>query len=119
MSDKHQNTDGEFVQAVRSALDAQAEHLDAKTLGQLRAARRQALAQLEARAPHRAAWTSWWVPAGTFATAGIAAVVFSLWSGHAPQPPGIDAADVEMLAETDSLELYDDLEFYEWLDLTS
>ena len=102
--------DEPFVASIRATLDRSAADLDAETLVRLRQGRRQAL---EAR-PRRVPWLVW---AGGLATAAVAILVMVLWWPVAPGPRHHDASldDVELLTAGESLDVYDDLEFYRWL----
>lgn len=114
--DLHDNDPGNaaLLQRAREALDARTEGLDAATLGRLRAVRRTAL---QATAPRRSRWRSWMPAAGlagSLAIAGLLAIV--LWPGSSPTTlPTNRAADFEMLTSDAGLELYQDLDFYLWL----
>jgi hypothetical protein len=60
-----------------------------------------------------------WLPA---VAGGMAAIVFAVsFSLYSPAPPVATAyaEDLEILATTDPLEFYEDLEFFAWLDETS
>lgn len=109
------NEQSGWTQQAKNLLDDSAQNLDAATLLRLRRARRNALAQR--RTPVR-----WVLPAGlAFACALILAI--AVWHPHAPQghanasataasTPAVGAS--EALADDD--ELYEDLDFYAWLD---
>lgn len=101
----------EFVRRVKKALGESEARLDPTVVAGLQAVRRTALA---ARRPKVTRWL--WVPAGALAATATVFLAFNLWlttpeNGFAPE-----FADVELLAD-DALELYDDLEFYKWLDV--
>lgn len=99
----------EFLQRVKNALDAGNDNLDAATRARLRAARAHAL-QTPARAGH-----AWLWPAGGVALAGVALLSWALWL-HVPATHAPAALEqLELLSSADSLELYSDLEFYQWL----
>lgn len=111
MSDPEQNEQA-FLQRVKSALDEHEAHLDANTLRDLRLARQQALESLHK--PRRL-----WQPVALAAAAAtVAVVVVSL---HVLQPttpstaPGID--DMALLSAGDEFDLYENLDFYQWLEL--
>lgn len=109
MSEMREDRDDSFIEAVRALLDESARDLDAMTGARLAAARRRALERLEP--PLRLPWL---LPAGVFASAAAAMLALTLW--NAAPAPGPELADVEVLAGPEALELYQDLEFYEWLD---
>jgi hypothetical protein len=112
----------DLVRRARAALDRSVDTLDPATLGRLRAARRDALA---GAASSRARRTLVWAPLGALAAAGLA-IAIALSSGSTkeattvasapPAPPPRLIEDLEVVAESEDLELYADLEFYEWLD---
>ncbi|MEE8264054.1 MAG: hypothetical protein V3S73_05270 [Gammaproteobacteria bacterium] len=99
-----------FLDSVRAELDRSVAHLDAATNAQLNQARRRAF---EERA--QPLWQIGLLPAGVFATACVALIVFTL---AAPPFSGREMIlqDVELISSLDSLDLYEDLEFYEWLE---
>ncbi len=98
-----------LLRKVKTALDAGTEALDAATCTRLRAARAHALRQRQTRPP----WLLW--PAGGVALAAAALLSWGLWFngpvGHTPAA----LEQLELLSSTESLELYTDLEFYQWL----
>ncbi len=104
-----EETERRFIESAKAHLDRTVDGLDGRTLARLREARRRAL---EA-SPRRVPWLMW---AGGFATACVALLVASLWlfSPTTPGPtPGLE--DVEILASSEDLGFYDDLDFYHWL----
>jgi hypothetical protein len=110
MSDRER--DDEIARRARAALDRSADELDAATQTRLRAARRAALDALDAP-------PSVW-PRRALLSASAAGLLFGVsWWLRTPALPVAlddDLDDVEILAGADDLELYDDLEFYRWLD---
>ena len=101
-----------WASRVRKALDQSNAELDAASLSRLNRARQAALAAAQRRRPLHA----WW-PA-TLATAAVLAVAVVLVRTPEPASPAapVAAEDFEVIAAQDSLELYEDLEFYAWLD---
>ena len=106
-----------WVGRAVALLDRSAEQLDAATLSRLNRARQSALAS---RRPRRAAW----VVGGSLAGA-LAVLVLAVGLGlgrHAPptSPPDVatssEGDDVDSLADDDNLDLYENLDFYAWLD---
>jgi len=107
---------------ARTLLDESAEGLDAATLSRLNRARQIALAQARPRAAQR-----WFLPAG-LASACVLLLAVAVWhwqvpSGAArlPELPFAASAsaagsDIDLVSGDDNLELYQDLEFYAWLD---
>jgi ferric-dicitrate binding protein FerR (iron transport regulator) len=107
----------EIARRARSLLDRSTDELDAATRARLGAARAEALAALRTPRPLWARRRALVVAAAAF---GAAALAFGAsWWLRAPAGPlsfGDDVDDVDILAGTDDLEMYDDLEFYRWLD---
>lgn len=112
----HQDSDKQMIDQVKRSLDQQADELDAATLSKLRQARARALDEMghkTSRLKSGALWT------GGLATAGACAVALMLvW----PEDPEITTefgpaiADAEMLSDENSIEFYQELDFYIWLD---
>lgn len=100
---------------IRDALDASIESLPPATLAKLRQARQRALAQEPAHPASRT--RRWWLPASAI-SATAASAVLSVWltTTMAPQARVNGLEDIDMLASADNTELYEQMEFYEWLD---
>lgn len=100
-----------FLQRVKDILDAGESRLDSDKLRDLRLARSKALARLPAR-------RRIWQPVGLAALAASLALVVSL---HLMQPnlavnaPAVE--DMNLLSAGDDLDLYENLDFYQWLAL--
>jgi hypothetical protein len=114
-----ENSDQEaaFGRAAGEMLRRGADEIDAATASRLNRARQAALAELPGRRRR-----SWFLPA--LSTAGVAALALGLWFGRGAEPVGpvapaaVEAAgDLDLLLAADSLEMYEDLEFYAWLDV--
>lgn len=101
--------DEAWLARVRAQLDADAEGIDATTASRLNRARQRALAERP-----RARWLRIAVPAFALAAAFALALPLLRTAPEAAQPANAEA--FEMLASDDSLALYEDLEFYAWLD---
>jgi len=102
--------DQQLVNAIKSALDDSVTSIDANTVSRLTQIRNRALERAEKK-------TNLWfvLPAGAIATACLALIVYSfVWNKEFDQP--MTADDIELITSSDSLDLYEDLEFYEWLD---
>jgi hypothetical protein len=104
----------EFAEKVQQALDDSADHIDELTLSRIRAARANAVSAADKqRMPDLG-----WIPAGSLATVLIAVLAVYLFSQEQGDiPSAINVNDMEMLSSVESLELLDDLEFYQWLEL--
>lgn len=100
----------EFVEDIRHILDSSVDDVDAVTRARLAAARRAALAPT--RHP-----PGWLVPAAAAASFAVALVVgVALWpeqGSHDESALAIEALPV--LGGPDELDLYENLEFYQWL----
>ena len=103
-----------WLAQARTLLDASAESLDAATLSRLNRARQQALAQ-------RRAAPRWAFPAGMVSACMLLLALF-VWNGRgapgaeSPLAHNAGAGDLELVSSEDSLEFYQDLEFYAWLE---
>lgn len=110
-----------WIAQARQLLDESADGLDAATLSRLNRARQAALASRASRASHL-----WWLPAGL---AGACAMLLAvaIWTPHHGAPAANDpghaaAADAgstdtpDAIGSDDSVEFYQDLDFYAWLE---
>jgi hypothetical protein len=104
--------EGPWLERVRAELDASARDLDAATLSRLNRARQAALAAARGR---RARLWRYGGPAALAAAFSLL-VAIGWWGLRAPASAPDAATDFELLAGEDSPELYEDLEFYAWLD---
>jgi hypothetical protein len=120
--DKHDSLNHEWVSQARTLLDQSTQELDAATLSRLNRVRQAALAQARPRAAQR-----WVLPAGLASACvlllAVAAWHSSLHGGAAPTPAlpltvaaSSNSGDIDLVSSDDSLELYQNLEFYAWLD---
>lgn len=113
-----QNTAGSsemrLVEEIRSSLDASCHSLDAATLSRLNRARQEALASGRKRAFHPQRWL---VGAGGAVFASLMAALLLSWGPDGQQAvPATNVAAYEMLLSDGELELYQNLEFYQWLE---
>lgn len=101
--------DQALVSAAKVALDRSVEEIDAAMLARLRMARQGALAVRPSRFPRL-------VLAGGFATASVVILASLLWL-FAPNGTGLHPGheEFELLTAAESLEFYENLEFYGWL----
>ena len=105
-----------WIRRARELLDASAQALDAATLSRLNRARQSAL---QARRPR---WRMpRWMPALGFACGGALLLAVVLWApqrhGETPPPhPPPLAAEMDIGSADDSIEFYQNLDFYAWLD---
>lgn len=115
---EHDRDDAQWTERIRNELETSARDLDAATLSRLNQARQRALATV-AR-PKRTRWM--W--SATWASACALALAVAIWPRLVPEPlptpaSAATADDFPMLAGSDSLELYEELDFYAWLDAQS
>jgi len=106
-------SDEQFAKEAKTLFDASVDELDAVTLSSLNRGRQRALE--EARSPRGELLR--WAPAAGVAAAVLVAVIVAL-----PGPGNIDAmpsavADLEILLGEDSIEMFEELEFYSVLDV--
>jgi len=107
-----------LLKMSKSTLDQAADGLDDATLRDLRRVRREALlAGKPAASGKRPAWL---LPVGGLATAATVAVLtVSLWLTPPENDPIAQFTpleDMALLGDAESLEFYEDLDFYLWLD---
>ncbi len=100
---------------IKKELDDSLERLEGPTLLRLREARLRAVAEAEKRSERRWFFPGW-VTAGGVAAIAVIALAFSIW--FTPARPGLPInrpEDLEIITAQEHLELYQDLDFYEWL----
>ena len=106
-------SDEQFAKEAKALFDASVDELDAATLSSLNQGRHRALE--EARSPRGALLR--WAPAAGIAAAVLIGVMVTL-----PGPRNADVmpsvvADLEILLGEDSIEMFEELEFYTVLDV--
>ncbi len=107
-----------LLKISKTTLDRAAGELDNATLRDLRRVRREAL--LASQPVASGAAPTWLLPMGGLATtATVAVLTVSLWltpveNGPAVQFPPLE--DLALLGDAESLEFYENLDFYLWLD---
>jgi hypothetical protein len=124
MSTSSQGQDAQLIERIRRRLNESLSELDNVTLSQLEQARQRALlASTQRRRPR---WTmhwltarparDWLVPAGAFAS--VVATIFALVIMVAEPKNGLnrEVEDLDLLTAGEELELYENLEFYQWLE---
>ena len=105
-------SDENLLTRWRSALDADVENLDARTVARLVQIRHQAMSRRSARQSFRPRFA----PAVAFATSALVlATLLRISDGSIPVFDA-DAILLEIVLAEDELELIEDLEFYRWLD---
>lgn len=100
-----------LIKQATRCLDQSVENLNPETLARLRAARHQALYPRSDSNHIRWTWPAWGL---TTAIVLVLAVMLWPWSFR-HDPPLLHLEDIEMLASGESLDLYEDLDFYAWL----
>lgn len=105
--------DEAFINKAKSLLDDAADNLDEKTMSRLRQARIRALESAKDGAS-----INWMIPAsGLAAVATVSVLTISIWTAKPVEHELADAFnDIELLTSTESLEFYEELEFYAWID---
>jgi len=106
-------SDEEFAREAKTQFDESVDKLDAATLSTLNQSRHRALAELHTRP---AQWLRW-VPAAAMATAALLVVMVILPDPATNQLMPAEVMDMEILLGEDSIEMLEDLEFYEWIDM--
>jgi hypothetical protein len=99
---------------ARALFEDSVERLDARTRSRLTQARNRALDEVKKGAAYRR-WI--WAPAGAVTLVAIVAVVLSsggLRSGGEMGPAVLE--DIDIVADSESFEMLEDVEFYMWLD---
>ena len=124
MTTTSQDNDARIIEHIRQRLDEDVEALDDATLSRLRQARRLALAA--ARPPNRPGGGKIWpgsrpagdglVPAGAFASVFATALALTLMVAEPDNGLVRAVDDLELFTVGEDLELYENLEFYQWLE---
>jgi len=119
MSGTSRDADAALVERIRRHLDQQIDGYDDATLSRLEQARRRALATADRRP--RPWWrmrdygSAWLLPAGAFASIVATAVALSIMVAEPGNGLAREVDDLELLTSGEEIELYENLEFYEWL----
>lgn len=107
-----------LLSAAKNTLEDSVNNIDQETLDRLAAMRLRAV-QAAASQSKAGGWRAinWLVPAGGFITAAVLVASVMLWSAGSVNEPAPVAAieDITILTDSEDLELYKDLEFYQWL----
>ncbi len=110
------NDEQSFINSIRQTLDSGVEQLDTDISRHLRLARAKAVDSYTEKSP-------FWKPAGGFALAMMLLVAIGVWQfgGNERVKPvtamPLAMEDLELVASSDSLQLYENLEFYRWLEV--
>jgi len=103
-----------FAEKTKALFDDSVDRLDAATLSRLNQARHRALEEVS-KSGARTRWVRW-VPVTGVAAAAVVAVMVINAPGTIGTDDSITTTDFELLLEEDGLEIFEDLEFYSWLD---
>lgn len=106
-------SDEKFAREAKALFDESVDGLDGASLSTLNQGRQRALAELQAQP---APWLRW-VPAAGAAAATLIVVMLVLPGPVDIQPVPDAVTDMEILLGEDSIEMFEDLEFYEWIDM--
>jgi hypothetical protein len=103
----------EFIRHVKKTLDQRTEALDAETLSRLNRARQTALQQAGHKAGHSLSRA--WVPLGGVAAAILLTSIFMFKTEEMATLSDSPVDEIEIIASSDNLDLYEQLDFYLWL----
>ena len=106
-------SDEQFAQEAKVLFDTSVDELDAATLSTLNQGRHRALEEAQSQ---RADWMRWAPAAGVAAAVLIGVMVTLPGPGQVEVMPAA-GADMEILLGEDSIEMYEELEFYSWMDV--
>ena len=101
--------DDRFETRIRDALDEGLDGIAPDVARRLRRARHEAIAQADRRSLRR------WAPAAALALASLVLAAVILRPAEKPAELPLTAADLEIIAADDSLQFYEELDFYQWL----
>ena len=109
MTERPSSDDAVFIDEAKRTLDDSAQRLDAALAGRLQGARRKAL-----ESTHHPRWVGWrsGLAAASVAFAILIFVVSRPEMDHQLQPM---LEDLDVMTSTESADLSEDLEFYDWL----
>ncbi len=105
-----QDKDKEFLQAIKSQLDQSIENIDGSTQSRLTQIRHLALDKVSTKSH-----PSILLPAGAFASACLVLAIVSYLPDQQTEQINV-FDDIELISFSGSMDLYEDLEFYEWLE---
>ena len=112
MNDRHDERDEALLGRIRSELDRSCEALDGHTLSRLNSMRNAVLEGRRKRHPLL-------LPFGGLVTACVLVLTVSLYYHPATAPEQVQGStpleDIEILSSSDSLDFYEEYDFYQWL----
>ena len=104
-----------LLEKAKGLLSEAAENLDSQTKRRLERIRLEALSTAEGKVA-RFFPRSRWVTVGAFAAAGMAVVAVFFWLRTSTGDfPGKHIEDFEIIASSENMDLYENLDFYRWL----
>ncbi len=111
-----ENKQSYFEQAAKQQLDDSLKMIDAATLSKLNQARQRALSYEKKKRSFHFSWATGLL--GTFAVAMLVVTILPSTQQSQPLVPDLitEQWDVLVVANEDELELYNELDFYQWLD---
>lgn len=109
-----------FLERTKKALDQSADRLDEATSHALASARAQALTLAARKQSLRARLMpnplrAWMVPAGALTSVALTVIALALLVREPQLTTPLASEDLELLSSSESLDLYEELEFYRWL----
>src|SRR5512137_1307964 len=115
MNEKLGEKEAQFFEKASQSLLATEDRIEANTLSRLREARRRAVEAAGARGRGFFRIPNW-ARIGGVATAAAAVLVFMIWFDTPKQDLPVKSPDeLEIVLNADNMDLYEDLDFYEWL----
>ena len=109
------NSEDKLNSNIRQSLDESVDALDANTVSKIRQIRAQAV---EKAGSKHSIWLSnkQGFLIGGMATACVMVLAVMLLINSPTSMQTIPAEDIELISSSDNLDLFEDLEFYEWLE---
>jgi hypothetical protein len=104
----YKNPEPEFTRLIKNTFLKSAEEIDIETLAEIQHLRQSAIEKLS-----RTIYNRLFYPVGTLVTVCLAVVIFTFVTTTHTQTVIPD--DFDLLSNSENLEIYVDLEFYEWL----
>ena len=111
---KNQNDENSFLKKVKHSLDQSEENIPAETQSRLQRIRQESLNIKEKEKIWKIKWLLTPYPALATAAVVLLAVLLS-FPGNREQIPFNPIDDLEILASSNKIEFYDELDFYAWL----
>ena len=102
--------DSKLKKRIRRMLDTSLEDLDPDVCRRLQQARHTAL-----ETSTKAHMPFWQPAAGALLLVSVMLLTVFIWPERQNLPEPVTLADMELITADDSLQLYEDLDFYQWL----